>query len=62
MYKCRECGCVFEEPHCWVERHGFTDGLYEEWAACPSCRSCDYDDEGIVGREIADLADEEEDE
>lgn len=65
MYKCRECGCAFEEPRRWVERHGFTYGPFEEWSVCPYCGSCDYDDEDIVNREIADLealcANEEED-
>lgn len=50
-YKCRECGHIFEEPHRWVERHGFTDGMYEHWSACPRCDSCDYDDRHIVEQE-----------
>lgn len=62
MYKCRDCGYTFEEPHRWVERHGFTYGPFEEWSACPHCGSCDYDDEYTVNREIADLAEEEDDE
>ena len=52
MYKCRECGCVFEEPRSWVERHGFEYGPYEEWSACPNCLSPDYDDEYTVNREM----------
>lgn len=51
MYKCRECGAVFEEPHRWVERHGFDYGPFENWSACPVCDSCDYDDEYVVERE-----------
>lgn len=54
MYKCRECGCVFEEPRNWVERHGLECGPYEEWSACPNCLSPDYDDEYIVRREEED--------
>ena len=52
MYKCRECGCVFEEPRNWVERHGFEQGPFEEWSACPNCLSSDYGDEYIVNHEI----------
>lgn len=51
MYKCRECGAVFEEPHRWVERHGFDYGPFEKWSACPVCDSCDYDEEHVVERE-----------
>lgn len=50
-YKCRECGEYFDEPHCWVERHGFTDGLYEHFSACPCCGSCDYDLASVVETE-----------
>ena len=49
-YKCRECGATFEEPHRWVERHGFTYGPFEHWSACPYCGSCDYDEAYIVER------------
>lgn len=51
MYKCRECGSEFDEPHRWVERHGFTYGPFEHWSACPYCGSCDYDESYIVDRE-----------
>ena len=54
MYKCRECGCVFEEPRSWVERHGFEYGPFEEWSACPNCLSPDYGDEYIVDHEEED--------
>ncbi len=37
MYVCKECGEIFEEPEHCVERHGFTDGMYEEWDGCPEC-------------------------
>ena len=57
-YKCRECGEYFDEPHCWVEMHGFTYGPGEHWSACPHCGRCDYDEAYIVEREEeADLAD-----
>lgn len=62
-YKCRECGEYFDEPHCWVERHGFTYGPFEHWSACPCCGSCDYDEAYIVEREEeeeeADLEDDD---
>ena len=61
MYKCRECGCVFEEPRNWVERHGFEYGPFEEWSACPNCLSPDYGDEYIVDHEIEIETEEEED-
>ena len=50
MYKCKRCGAVFEEPARWVETHGFTDGRYEPWSACPECESTRYE-------EVADDAD-----
>ena len=57
-YKCRECGEYFDEPHCWIEMHGFTWGPGEHWSACPYCGSCDYDEAYIVEREeAADLED-----
>ena len=59
-YKCRECGEYFDEPHCWVERHGFTYGPFEHWSACPYCGSCDYDEAYVVEREEeADLEDDD---
>ena len=60
-YKCRDCGEEFDEPYRWVETHGFTDGLYEHWSACPHCGSCDYDDFYIVEAELEnEEVDEEE--
>lgn len=50
-YKCRECGEYFDEPHRWVEMHGFTYGPGEHWSACPYCGSCDYDEAYVVERE-----------
>ena len=59
MYKCRECGCVFEEPRSWVERHGFEYGPFEEWSACPNCLSPDYGDEYIVRHEVEEGDDDQ---
>lgn len=61
-YKCRECGEEFDEPYRWVETHGFTDGLYEYWSACPSCKSTNYDYAHIVQSELELWDDEEVDE
>ena len=61
-YKCRECGEEFDEPYRWVETHGFTDGLYENWSACPNCESTDYDYAHIVQSELELRDDEEVDE
>ena len=52
-YKCRECGAEFDEPHRWVERHGFTYGPFEDWSECPYCGSCDFGDANVVEREEA---------
>lgn len=51
QFKCRECGEYFDEPHRWVERHGFDYGPFEHWSACPYCDSCDYDEAYVVERE-----------
>lgn len=61
-YKCRECGEYFDEPHRWVERHGFDYGPFEHWSACPYCGSCDYDEAYIVEREEEALEEDDEDE
>lgn len=37
MYVCLDCGCVFEEPESYCEKHGLDYGPYEEWDGCPSC-------------------------
>ena len=51
MFKCRECGCEFDEPHTYEERHGFAHGPFEKFSECPHCGSCDYDDAYVVERE-----------
>ena len=60
MFKCRECGCEFDELHTYVERHGFTHGPFEHWSECPQCGSCDYADAYIVEAEEARKAKDEE--
>ena len=39
MYKCKNCGHVFEEGEqaTWIEEHGFSSGPFEEWSGCPIC-------------------------
>ena len=62
MYKCRECGDVFEEPVyetvCFEELYGvgsmFSDRHYGTFANCPHCG-------GSIDIEY-DIYDEEEDE
>ena len=40
MYKCAECGFIFEEPAVWTESRGewFGYPAREEMAGCPRCR------------------------
>lgn len=47
MYRCKDCGEIFDEPRHWTEQHGFSDGLYEHWEGCPCCGGAfeDYDEE-----------------
>ena len=39
MYKCCECGHLFEdgEQAVWEETHGLDCGPYEKWDGCPIC-------------------------
>lgn len=39
MYKCLECGHIFDdgEQTSWIETHGFSDGMYELFTGCPIC-------------------------
>lgn len=37
LYICKECGAVFSEQYEYEEKHGFTDGPFEKWSACPYC-------------------------
>ena len=41
MFKCRDCGCEFEEPSEHREYHSLDYG-YETFFECPNCRSYDY--------------------
>ena len=40
MFKCLECGNLFEEGEQarWVETHGLDTPPYEEWSGCPICK------------------------
>ena len=53
QYKCRECGCEFDEPYTYEESHGFNYGPFEKFSECPNCGSFDYDDACVVEREEA---------
>ena len=46
MFKCKDCGCEFDEPKYNREYHGLEYG-YEELGVCPSCGSTEYE-EGVV--------------
>lgn len=37
MYICLECGCTFDQPFSYTERHGLEHGPYETWTGCPNC-------------------------
>ena len=43
MYKCLDCGEIFDEPASVRETHGFTDGLAETFYMCPYCNG-DYEE------------------
>ena len=45
MYKCTECGNLFEEGEqaVWEETHGLDSPPYEKWSGCPVCRG-DYEE------------------
>ena len=40
MYKCTECGHLFEEGEqaTWEETHGLDSPPYEKWSGCPVCK------------------------
>lgn len=40
MYKCENCGHLFEEGEqaVWEERHGLDTPPYEKWSGCPICK------------------------
>lgn len=37
MYKCCDCGNIFEYPTEWYETHGLDTPPYEHWSGCPRC-------------------------
>lgn len=57
MFKCMDCGAVFEEPRHVRECVGEFWGApaYDDFAYCPACGSDEYDD-------FDDEEDEEDDE
>lgn len=46
MYKCNECGCVFDEVATWQEDRGEFWGqkAYETMWGCPHCYSGDFEE------------------
>jgi RecJ-like exonuclease len=40
MYKCFECGHIFEEGEeaRWLEKHGLDTPPYQQMAGCPKCK------------------------
>lgn len=51
MYKCLDCGAVFEEPKFWKEDRGECFGFpsYETMSGCPECEG-DYKEAGRCKR------------
>ena len=45
MYRCCECGNLFEEGEqaVWEETHGLDSPPYETWSGCPVCKG-DYEE------------------
>ena len=45
LMQCAECGAEFRESEAarHAERHGFDDGMYEEFWGCPECGG-DFDE------------------
>lgn len=44
MFKCPDCGHIFDIPHEYEERHGFTHGPFEKWSVCPACGQSGYEE------------------
>jgi len=46
MFKCNDCGLIFEEPKRWQEDRGEFWGqpAYETMYGCPHCYSGDYEE------------------
>ena len=45
MYRCKDCGAIFDEPAYIKEDRGECFGFpaYEEMAVCPRCKGDDYE-------------------
>lgn len=59
LYVCVECGCVFDKPKCYVERHGLDTPPYEQFSVCPNCggtyvraKQCSYCGDEITGEYV----------
>lgn len=44
MFKCNECGYVFDEPKEFYEGHGFDSGPQEKWSVCPRCKESGFEE------------------
>lgn len=46
MYRCEECGAIFETAESWKEYRGECFGYpaYETVSGCPCCRSTDVEE------------------
>ena len=45
MWKCEECGYIFDEPKIIYERHPYGMGYAtEEFAVCPCCKSTSFEE------------------
>jgi len=43
MWKCEDCGYIFDEPKIIYERHPYGMGYAtEEFAVCPHCKSTSF--------------------
>lgn len=58
-FVCVECGCVFQEPKQYIERHGLDTPPYEEFTGCPKCggayvpaKQCEYCGKNIIGEYV----------
>lgn len=56
FYVCLECGCVFQSPKHYTEKHGLDTPPYEHYTGCPGCGSayvpaifCDCCGDAITG-------------
>lgn len=46
MYRCEDCGEIFDFPKIIYENHGEFWGMpaYEKWAVCPNCHDNNFDE------------------